>query len=102
MAFPLRTKNRQQAKNDYLTGKAPYKSANFWFLSGGAPSAALAAVARDLFDRRARRHPVALGINSERYFTIGKTAPERAKEQHRIWGEHPRHCSLGKAWHWGP
>ncbi len=24
-AFPLRTKNRQQTKNDYLTGKAPYK-----------------------------------------------------------------------------
>jgi hypothetical protein len=24
-AFPLRTKNRQQTKNAYLTGKAPYK-----------------------------------------------------------------------------
>src|SRR5882724_7308492 len=24
-AFPLRTKNRQQTKNNYLTGKAPYK-----------------------------------------------------------------------------
>src|SRR3954465_12979357 len=23
--FPLRTKNRQETKNDYLTGKAPYK-----------------------------------------------------------------------------
>jgi hypothetical protein len=24
-AFPLRTKNRLQTKNDYLTGKAPYR-----------------------------------------------------------------------------
>src|SRR5258707_11482134 len=24
-AFPLRTKNCQQTKNDYLTGKAPYR-----------------------------------------------------------------------------
>ena len=31
--FPLRTKNRQQTKNNHLTGKAPYKSANFRFLS---------------------------------------------------------------------
>ena len=46
--------------------------------------------------------PALIPALSERYFTIGKTAPERAKEQHRIWGEHPRHCSLGKAWHWGP
>src|SRR6516164_6275103 len=28
-AFPLRTKNRQQAENDYLTGKAPYRLESF-------------------------------------------------------------------------
>ena len=35
-------------------------------------------------------------------FHYRQNGTERAKEQHRIWGEHPRHCSLGKAWHWGP
>ena len=53
------------------------ESANFWFLSGGAPSAALAAVARALFDRRARRHPVALGIKQhpERVETASTIRP---------------------------
>ena len=35
-------------------------------------------------------------------FHYRQNGTERAKEQHRIWGEHPRHCPLGKAWHWGP
>src|SRR5215472_12811134 len=37
--FPLRTKNWQQTKNNHLTGKAPYKSANFRFRREGYRSA---------------------------------------------------------------
>src|SRR5882724_6650392 len=33
-AFLLRTKNRQQTKNDYLTGKAPYKFESLSLLRG--------------------------------------------------------------------